>query len=157
SPCWFLPLLRCPFWRRSKRKLLVPFYVAIAAAALGFLSNSRISGTDEVNALNREMAGATPENYHDKLAHSQTKLVRAWYSVIQVSERSEAKIDLLLSALDDQQLADVLAPKTLLDHEKRGQAKKLLKEKIDFSRTVSARVETLYDEMRKDMVVQLLD
>src|SRR5262249_46215855 len=145
------------FWWRSKRKSLVPFYIAIAAAALGFLSSSRISGTDEVNALNREMAGATPENYHDKLAQSQTKLGRAWYSAIQVSERNEAKINLLLSALDDQQLADVLARETLLDREKRSQAKKLLKDKMDFAQTVFTRVETLYGEMRKDMVVQFLD
>jgi hypothetical protein len=67
---------------RSKRKSNVPFYVAVGFAAFGIISGNqyRIKDAIDANAYKREMAVATPENYRDKLAHSQTRLGQTLYS-----------------------------------------------------------------------------
>ncbi len=142
---------------RSKRKSNIPFYVAIAVAAFGIISGNqnRISDAWDANAYHRVMAGATPENYRDRLAHSQTRLGKTFYTVIQISEISAAKMGSILTALDDQQLGDALTSETLLNRDKRSHAKQLMKEKMEFARAAFAQIEALYTDMRKDVDAKL--
>src|ERR1700726_802415 len=79
----------------------------------------RIKALIDANAYKQEMVGATPENYRDKLAHSQTRLGQTFYSVIQISENSAAKFGNILTILDDEKTGDILTTETLLNREKR--------------------------------------
>jgi hypothetical protein len=144
---------------RSKRKSNVPFYVAISVAVFGIWSGNqnRIKDATDANAYRREMAGATPENYRDRLAHSQTRLGQTFYSVVQISESSATKIDYLLSTLDDEQLKDALTSETLLDREKRSHLKQLVKDKMAYARAAFTQIDALYSDMRKEVDAKLAD
>jgi hypothetical protein len=144
---------------RSKRKSNVPFYVAVGFAAFGIISGNqyRIKEAIDANAYKREMAGATPENYRDKLAHSQTRLGQTLYSAIQISENSAAKFREILSTLDDNDTGNILTTETLLNREKRSRAKQMVKQKMEFARVAFSQIETLYSDMRKDVDAKLAD
>jgi hypothetical protein len=144
---------------RSKRKSNVPFYVAIAVTVFAILSGNqnRIKDANDANAYRREMAGATPENYQDRLAHSQTRLGQTVYSVIQISENSATKVGYLLSTLDDEQLTDGLKSEILLDRKKRSRVKQLVKDKMAYARAALTQIDALYSDMRKEVDAKLGD
>jgi hypothetical protein len=136
-----------------KGKSNVPFYVAVVIAAFGFLSGNQnaIADAIDAHAYQREMAGATTENYRDRLAHSQTRLGKSLFAAVQISESSGAKVIALLSPLDDDQLKDALTSQTLLDGKKRKQTKQLPKDKTVFAQATLVKIGSLYTEIRNDM------
>lgn len=136
---------------RGTRKTNLPFYVAVAVAGFGVLwgNQSRIKDAVDANAFKREMAGATVENYQDKLAHSQTQLGQMFYSVIQATNTSRAKLEQILLALDDESTADILTKETLLDRDKRSHAEQILKQKMASAKAALPQIEAVYSDLRK--------
>jgi hypothetical protein len=155
----FIPgVIGVAVWYRRRRSYL-PFYVAIAVAAFGFLSGNedRIKEAIDTNAYRREMAEATPENYRYKLAHSKTRLGQLLDSVLHIAESSATNLQSMFSALDDPQLVTMFTSETLLDRQQRSRLKERAKNKLVYANSLFTQADTFYSKMREDVVTKLAD
>jgi hypothetical protein len=144
------------FWRI---KSIIPFHIAIILSAVVFVDanwNRFKAEFVDMGTYQSEMERATPEDYRDRLAHSQTKLGQDFNKMAQIQEAASVELASAIKALDDEQLVKNLfaatgetLSETLSSLDNRNDAEQRIQAKMALAQTTLPQIGRLFDSVRK--------